>query len=78
MPTNTYYKLTGTKVRETDKAILFRPETIDTAPCEKDPDGKYTSYWFPLSQIKSIVTTPHEGADTIEVAEWILSAKGLI
>jgi len=75
MPTPTeYIKLTGTRLRETEKAVhftVFRVGSTDIEP---------STFWFPLSQVKSMTTSPErlDAEDEILVADWICSSKGLI
>jgi hypothetical protein len=69
-----YIKLTGSKLRETEKAVHFR--VINVANSDIEP----VTHWFPLSQIKSMTTSPDQldDADTIEVADWICRSKELV
>ena len=68
-----YIKLTGTKLRETEKAVHFRVETVGTTELEEN-----VTHWFPLSQLKSMTTATADGSDTIEVADWICRSKELV
>ena len=69
----TYIKLTGTKLRETEKAVHFRVEEVDGTVLEDN-----VTHWFPLSQISSQTTGTADGRDEIKVAEWICKSKELI
>lgn len=72
--TEVVYTLTGTKVRETDKAILFRADSINDVPLDKSKQE-----WFPLSQIRKMFHDKNvSGSDYIIVSEWILSQKGML
>jgi len=66
--------LYGTKVAETARAVRFVIKCIgevDISP--------HLSEWFPLSQVKRIVTSPDEtGRDMLMVSEWIMKEKGLL
>lgn len=76
MPTPTeYIKLTGQKLRETEKAVHFT--VVRVAGSDIEP----VTHWFPISQIKSMTTSPPsemlDDADMIEVADWICRSKEL-
>lgn len=61
------YKVIGTKVRETDAAILWNTEIkLD------DGDTVFQDMWFPFSQVESI------HPDHLIVSNWIAEKKGLI
>jgi len=66
--------LYGTKVAETARAVRFVIKCIgevDISP--------HLSEWFPLSQVKRIVSSPDEtGRDMLMVSEWIMKEKGLL
>lgn len=68
-----YIKLTGTKLRETDKAVHF---TVDEVA--DDPLKDSVTYWFPISQISSQTTGTADGKDIIKVAKWICIQKELV
>lgn len=69
-----YIKLTGTKLRETEKAVHFRVEKVG----DEDRVESIT-HWFPFSQISKQTYTPGEdGQDTVHVAEWICRQKELV
>lgn len=70
-----YIKLTGTKLRETEKAIHFEVRKVGDADLQP-----HVIHWFPLSQIKSMTTTADrlDGDDEIAVADWICRSKELI
>jgi hypothetical protein len=68
-----YIKLTGTKLRETEKAVHFRVEEVSGAVLDEN-----VTHWFPISQIKSQTTGTADGKDHVEVAEWICRSKELI
>ena len=69
-----YIVLTGTRLRETDKAIHFRVEQVDGEPLEDS-----VTHWFPFSQINKQSYNPAvDSTDTISVAKWIVQSKELI
>lgn len=68
-----FIKLTGTKLRETDKAVHFKVDEVSDEPLE-DP----VTYWFPISQISSQTTGTADGKDVIKVAKWICVQKELV
>ena len=69
-----YIKLTGTKLRETEKAVHFIVTQVADTVLE-DP----VTHWFPFSQISSQSHDPNtEGKDTIKVADWICRSKELV
>lgn len=68
-----YIKLTGTKLRETDKAIHFTVVLVNDEPIEES-----VTHWFPFSQIKSITLDAMTQQDHIQVADWICRSKELI
>ena len=74
MPSDEYIRIKGTGLRQTEKAVHFRVESVggtDIFPPE--------AHWFPLSQIKSHTAHPtSEGEDMIEVAAWIVRNKELM
>jgi len=71
---STYYKLQGTLVRETEKAVLFQTDTISGAPVDNNKE-----LWYPLSQISSKMVDPNnKGEDWIMASEWILQQKGFL
>lgn len=78
---NTYTKIYGSKLRETDKAIYFKVQKVafEDAPNAFD-SAEQDTFWFPISQMKSMFTGSGQtlSMDMIEVADWILIAKGII
>jgi hypothetical protein len=74
--TQTWVTCLGYRIRESDKAVLFKVHQVDGEEVEKVAD-----HWFPLSQMKSQVYS-HEAndgdMDTITVSQWILEQKGLL
>lgn len=72
---NIYLTVTGCRIKETEKAILFRIHKIrETVISPKEE-------WFPKSQIvKSSISGPGEDQDTswLMVSEWIMEQKSLI
>jgi hypothetical protein len=68
-----YIKLTGTRLRETEKAVHFRVDQVGEAVLEES-----VTHWFPLSQIQKSTTLPTEGEDELFVADWICRAKELV
>ena len=73
-PTDPTYKLQGTILRESDKAVYMDVESINGAPLDET-----ITAWFPLSQITKKFTDPSaQGTDFIMASEWICKAKELI
>jgi hypothetical protein len=68
-----YIKLTGTRLRETEKAVHFQVDQVGDAVLEES-----VTHWFPLSKIQKSTTRPTEGEDELFVADWICRAKELI
>lgn len=64
----TYSFLDGYINRETEKAIHFY-----VAQAGHILDGE--TFWFPISQIKSIFRAEGPKPDRIEVADWLIEAK---
>jgi hypothetical protein len=63
---------------QTDKAILFRYNSLLTAPGMK-PYAVSGFSWFPLSQVTSIYlsATLTDEEDNLVISEWIAEKKGL-
>ena len=73
-PTDPTYKIQGTILRETDKAVHMDVEWINACPLEPTE-----THWFPLSQIAKKFTDPDkQGEDFILASEWICKAKELV
>ena len=68
-----FIKLTGTKLRETDKAVHFRVDEVDGTVLEDS-----VTHWFPISQISSQIIGIADGKDIIKVAKWICQSKELV
>jgi len=68
-----YIKLTGTKLRETEKAVQFSVVLVNDDPLDEN-----VTHWFPLSQIKSMTHDALNAQDHISVADWICRSKELI
>jgi len=68
-----YIKLTGTKLRETEKAVHFTVVSVSDSPLEES-----VTHWFPISQISSMTHDAMTDQDHIKVAEWICRSKELI
>jgi hypothetical protein len=68
-----YIKLTGTKLRETEKAVHFTVVSVNDEPLEES-----VTHWFPISQIKSMTYYAPNAQDIIQVADWICKSKELI
>ena len=68
-----FIKLTGTKLRETEKAVHFQVDEVSDEPLEDS-----VTYWFPISQISSQTTGTAYGKDIIKVAKWICVQKELV
>jgi hypothetical protein len=64
----TYSFLDGYINRETEKAIHF-----NVAQAGHVLDGE--TFWFPISQIKSIYRAEGNEPDRIQVADWLIEAK---
>jgi len=71
-----YYKINGTIITETEKAVRFRIKGISD---KMWAEHNFVTEWFPLSQIKSLtrVNSDSSDMDSLEVKEWILRTKGL-
>lgn len=68
-------ELKGTRLKETEKAVLFDIETVDSTPWE----GNQKKYWIPFSQVTSSVTNPKvTGEDQLLISSWIAKRIGLI
>lgn len=62
-----YTSVQGTVMRETEKAVYFRVESISASPI--DPHV----HWFPISRIAKRITDPNnEGTDTMMVESWLI------
>ena len=71
---DTLITLYGTKVAETARAVRFVIKSIGETAI-----SPHLSEWFPLSQVKRIVSSPDEtGRDMLMVSEWIMKEKGLL
>lgn len=71
---NTYTQVTGTRLRETEKAVQFRIVKVGDRVLV-DP----VQCWFPFSQIQKMDYDPNStDTDTVMVADWILKSKELI
>lgn len=64
----TYTTLSGTIIRETDKAMRFKVSD------EMDHALAGEAFWFPLSQLRQI-TRSETGLDSISVADWLIETK---
>lgn len=67
--------LTGTKLRESSKAVLFKITAISNLPIEPPK-----TEWFPLSQVSRMTYDPAaepDSKDTLVVSEWIMKEKSL-
>lgn len=70
---NLKYKLTGTILIETTKALQMQVEKID------DNEIDTRTEWFPFSQVSKITKDSKVvGADTIEINGWILEQKDML
>ena len=70
-PTDPKVTLSGTWLRETDKAVYFEVRAISGSPI--DP---HQSEWFPFSQAEKWHKSPDgDGGDWIIVSEWIVKQK---
>lgn len=59
----------GTFLRETDKAVYFRIQSVGY----RDMSEEEQELWVPKSQvIRSFLKSPNVGEDWMEIAEWIL------
>lgn len=62
-----YTSLQGTRIRETDKAVYFRVESISGSPVS------HFVHWFPISRTARSTTNPDvDGTDTLVVESWIV------
>lgn len=62
-----YTSIGGTVIRETEKAVYFRVETISGSSID------HLVHWFPISRISRRVTKPGvDGEDMIVVESWIV------
>ena len=68
-----FIKLTGTKLRETDKAVHFQVDKVGDTALEES-----VTHWFPFSQISSQTSSHTDGQDEIKVAKWICQSKELV
>ena len=67
--------LTGTKVAETGKAVLFDIKKISGEEVELETPRQ----WFPFSQVSKMTTDKNSVCnDTMMVSEWICKEKGLL
>lgn len=70
-PTDPKVTLSGTKLRETDKAVQFQVVAISGNKLEKE-----ITTWFPFSQMEKSFTSPDSSSeDWIIVSEWIVKQK---
>lgn len=70
-PTDPKITLSGTWLRETDKAVYFEVQGISGSPITP-----YISAWFPFSQAEKWFKSPDgDGEDWIIVSEWIVKQK---
>lgn len=67
-----HHTIKGTILRETEKALQFRVDSISG----EDIDSK--TEWFPKSQIDKQFTSKVDGEDWLLVSEWILQQKELM
>jgi hypothetical protein len=66
--------ITGTKLRETEKAVQFAIYEVN-----KEPLSPSVTEWFPYSQIFSTFRDPSsERSEGLVVSAWIVKKKGLI
>lgn len=73
-PTDKTYKIKGTILRETPKALYMDVEFINDLPIEPTE-----SHWFPFSQIaEKFSDSENMGNDFILASEWITKEKGLV
>jgi hypothetical protein len=71
-PTDPKVTLSGTKLRETDKAVQFSVHSISGRKLDCPPIVS----WFPFSQTEKSYTCPDDsGEDWIIVSEWIVKQK---
>lgn len=68
----TTYTLTGTRIRETEKAVRFSYIKVN------DTIVTRTAEWFPLSQVVKSFHDPHTAdVDTITIPEWLAEKNGV-
>ena len=75
---NTQVSIAGTKLRESERAVLFQVQEISGTPI--DP---FKTEWFPFSQVTKMTWNKNpdkmlDELDTMVVSEWILKQKELI
>lgn len=77
-----YYKINGTILTETEKAVRFKIKGISDKIWA---EHNFITEWFPLSQVKSLTRVNLDSTsdlnnsemDSMEVRDWILRSKGL-
>ncbi len=70
-PVDPKISLTGTWLRETDKAVQFSVSTISGHPIQPS-----VTEWFPFSQMSRSTKDPERvGGDMLVVSEWICMQK---
>lgn len=68
----TTYTLTGTRIRETEKAVRFSYIKVNDTVVTR------TAEWFPLSQVVKSFHDPHTAdVDTITIPEWLAEKNGV-
>ena len=68
------YRIKGTILRTTDKAVQFLTSEINGCPLDADQ-----TEWFPESQIRQkFYKKDGTGDDELVVTEWICRQKGLV
>lgn len=61
-----YTSIQGTIIRETERAVYFRVESISGSPIDN------ATSWFPISRMLKRVTGKDEGNDTMMVESWLI------
>lgn len=75
---NPQISVSGVKIRESERAVLFRVEEVSGTPLEDA-----VTEWFPFSQITKMTYSTEaehmmEKKDTLVISEWIAKQKGLV
>jgi hypothetical protein len=68
---NSYWKIEGTIVAQTEKAVCITIKTLQDCPI-----NSAVSSWFPRSQIENLALGGEGELDSFEASQWILEQKG--
>ena len=72
-PTEPYITIHGDKVRESEKAVLFKVTAIRDTLLPQP----LTAQWFPISQCSKMFWSDEPGKSWMMISEWIAGQKGL-